>query len=226
MKTKVLIVEDESDIARALSYEFEKEGFLTRLAFDGESALTESRGWQPDVILLDLILPKLDGFSVCRALRNHSNAGIIMLTARTSEVDRVVGLELGADDYVCKPFSTRELTSRVRAVLRRMQEPEYPPSCLVSGDLELNAECHTVALRGRSIELTVKEFDLLKTLMLNKGRLLAREELYELVWREPLPVDSRTLDTHLHTLREKIEKQGPPAPRIITARGVGYRFDG
>lgn len=226
MDTKILIVEDEADIARGLCHAFQKEGFLTRVAATGQAALTEARAWDPDVVLLDLILPELDGFSVCRALRKSSTAGIVVVTARTSEVDRVVGLELGADDYVCKPFSTRELIARVRAVLRRIREPEPAESDFVAGELELSCDAHTVTVNGQPVVLTVKEFELLRAFMLHKGRVIPRDQLYEIVWGEPLPLDSRTLDAHIHSLREKIEKHRPPAPRIATVRGIGYRFDG
>ncbi|MBI3911772.1 MAG: response regulator transcription factor [Armatimonadetes bacterium] len=226
MTTKVLVVEDERDIARSLCYALEKEGFLTRIASDGQTAIAEGRAWRPDVVLLDLILPDIDGLSVCRSLRKESAAAIIMVTARTAEVDRVVGLEVGADDYVTKPFSIRELIARVRAVLRRMQDLEVAESALVSGDLELHGDSRKVFLQGRRVDLTLKEFELLKTLMNHKGRVLSREFLYETVWGEPFAVETRTLDVHIHSLREKIEKN-PEAPvRIVTLRGVGYRFEG
>ncbi len=226
MTTKVLVVEDEMDIARSVSYALEKEGFLTRIAANGHIALAEAHTWQPHVVLLDLILPDIDGLNVCRMLRKNSVPAIIMVTARTAEVDRVVGLEVGADDYVTKPFSTRELIARIRAVLRRMRDQEPSEPNLISGDLELQCDARKVFLQGCPVALTLKEFELLKTLMRHKGRVLSRDYLYETVWGEMSTLDTRTLDAHIHSLREKIE-QTPSAPRrIVTLRGVGYRFEG
>jgi two-component system OmpR family response regulator/two-component system alkaline phosphatase synthesis response regulator PhoP len=226
MATKVLVVEDERDIARSVAYALEKEGFLTRIASNGQTALAEARAWQPDVVLLDLILPDVDGLTVCRELRRDAALAVIMVTARTAEVERIVGLEVGADDYVTKPFSTRELIARIRAVLRRTRGAEPHELRLISGDLELQSDSRKVFLKGRPIDLTLKEFDLLKTLMSHKGRVLSREFLYETVWGGTFPLDTRTLDAHVHSLREKIEKNPSDPQPIVTLRGVGYRFEG
>jgi DNA-binding response OmpR family regulator len=226
MSTKILVVEDEQDIARALSYALQREGFLARIAPDGQAAVRDARAWEPDLVLLDLILPDTDGLKVCQTLRRDAAPAIIMVTARTEEVDRVVGLEVGADDYVTKPFSMRELIARVRAVLRRTRDTEFPETDLVSGDLELQSGSRKVFLQGRQVDLTLKEFELLKTLMGGKGRVMARDYLYDRVWGETAALDTRTLDAHIHSLREKIEPNPSCPLRIVTLRGVGYRFEG
>ena len=227
MQAKVLVVEDEQDVARSLAYQLEKEGLAARVSANGLDALEQIRSWRPNIVLLDLILPHVDGFTVCREARQVSDAWIIILTARTEEIDRVVGLELGADDYVCKPFSMRELIARVRAVLRRKQENQQPSSVeLVSGDLTLQTDSRRVLVANQPVNLTLKEFELLKVLMSRRGETLSREALYDAVWDTEMPQDTRTLDVHIHSLREKTERNPAIPARITTVRGIGYRFDG
>jgi len=224
--TKLLIVDDDRDFASSLSLLLDSEGFATRCASSGEQALDAARAWQPDVILLDVVLPGLDGLSVCHALRRESSAAIIMLTALDAEVDRVVGLEVGADDYVTKPFSHRELSARIRAVLRRTQGGRSTETNLVSGDLELRFDSRKVYLRGQPVDLTLKEFELLATFVRQTGRALSRDELYGTVWAGAPAEGSRTLDAHIRSLREKIEADPANPTRIVTLRRVGYRFEG
>lgn len=226
MATKVLVVDDEKDIAGLVRHHLEKEGFQCLQAGDGPTALRLTRQHRPDLLILDLLLPGLDGLEVCRQLRRDAGTAripILMLTAKAEEVDRVVGLEVGADDYVVKPFSPRELVARVKAILRRAQEPPGPAVRRI-GDLEVNEAGHQVAVKGRSVELTVKEFGLLRALLHANGRVLNREQLLEGVWGYPdaTGVESRTVDAHVRRLRQKL---GAEARRIVTVKGVGYRFD-
>lgn len=226
MTTRLLIVDDDKDLAGALSTLLKKDGFTTSIARSGEEALAQARTWRPDVVLLDIMLPDVDGLSVCHALRRETSAAIIMLTALGEEVDRVVGLEVGADDYVTKPFSHRELSARIRAVLRRTRQLGPSESDLVSGDLRLELQSRRAQLKGRPLELTLKEFQLLQTLMRHRDRVLSREELYATVWGIGPGTGSRTLDAHIRSLREKIEEDPADPKRIVTLRGVGYRFEG
>jgi two-component system response regulator RegX3 len=226
VSAKILVVDDDEDLGESLCEAVQAEGFVARLAVSGEAALTVARSWRPHVVLLDLMLPDIDGLSVCRALHKEGQTAIIMVTGRSAEVDRVVGLEIGADDYLVKPFSTRELIARVRAVLRRTGDSDPFQSALVSGNLELQRDAHKVFLRDRPVDLTLKEFGLLRTLMTHRGRALSRDYLYETVWGGAPAVDSRTLDAHIRSLREKIEKDLAKPSRIVTVRGVGYRFEG
>jgi DNA-binding response OmpR family regulator len=224
----VLLVEDERDIADLVRYHVEQAGMRFLHAADGGTALRLARAELPDVALLDLMLPGLDGLEVCRQLRRDAatrRLPIIMLTARGEEVDRVVGLELGADDYVVKPFSPRELVARIRAVLRRVEGAEPPSMGRSTGDLHVDEARHAVTVGGRPVELTAKEFGLLAALMRADGRVLSREQLLETVWgyANAAEIESRTVDVHVRRLRAKL---GPEARRIVTIKAVGYRFDG
>jgi two-component system OmpR family response regulator/two-component system alkaline phosphatase synthesis response regulator PhoP len=225
MTQKILVVDDEKLIVDSVKYGLQKEGYAIIAAYDGEQAIAKARADKPDLILLDVQLPKKDGWAVVRAIRAESRVPIIMLTARSEEADKVLGLELGADDYLAKPFGMRELLARVRAALRRATEYVEPAEKPVTlGEIELDPASHRVTVRGREVEMTRKEYDLLKVLMLNAGKVIRRNELFDQVWATDWIGDTRTLDVHIRWLREKIEKK-PSQPRYIqTVRGVGYRF--
>ena len=228
----VLVVEDEENLLEALRYNLEREGYAVNTAIDGEQALLSARDSAPDLVILDVMLPQLDGFEICRILRRRSDVPILMLTARGEEIDRVVGLELGADDYVTKPFSIRELMARVRNLLRRSHrapsasDDASPADILRSGDLEVDSVSHIVRLNGELLELKPREFDLLALLAKNKARAFTRDQILERLWGHDYYGDSRTVDVHIRWLREKIEPQPSKPVRIVTIRGVGYRFDG
>ena len=228
----VLVVEDEENLLEALRYNLEREGYAVNTAIDGEQALLSARDSAPDLVILDVMLPQLDGFEICRILRRRSDVPILMLTARGEEIDRVVGLELGADDYVTKPFSVRELMARVRNLLRRSHrapsatDDASPADILRSGDLEIDSVSHIVRLNGELLELKPREFDLLALLAKNKARAFTRDQILERLWGHDYYGDSRTVDVHIRWLREKIEPQPSKPVRIVTIRGVGYRFDG
>ncbi len=226
MNEKILIVEDELPLAQAIAYSLKQEGYQIRIASDGQEGLRFALTEKPDLVILDLMLPKLDGWEVCRTLRAKSKVPILILTARGEESDKVLGLELGADDYVVKPFSMRELIARVRALLRRarMSALGEKPEVLQSGNLTLYVAEHRVELDGEELPLAPREFALLKVLMLNKGRVLSREQLLELAWGQSEFIDQHTVDVHVHWLREKIEPDPKNPRRIVTVRGVGYRF--
>lgn len=223
MKPKVLVVDDEQDIVDLVRYHLEREGYQVAGCRDGKSALELVSRDSPDLVILDLLMPGVDGLEVCRRLRRDSAIPIIMLTAKTDEMDKVVGLELGADDYVTKPFSPRELVARVRAILRR-GAPAPDEKVLKFGELTLDFARHQVAAKGREVSLTAKEMDLLRALVEAKGRVLNRDFLLERVWGydRASEIESRTVDVHIRRLREKL---GADARRIITVKGVGYRFD-
>jgi two-component system OmpR family response regulator len=228
---KILIVEDDATLQQALRYNFQREGYQVVSAADGEQALDLAAREQPDVVILDIWLPKLDGLEVCRALRRDSNVPILMLTARDEEIDKIVGLELGADDYLTKPFSMRELLARVKAMLRRSQmlrSAEQPAGAgpLESGDLRLSLDEHRVYRDGREVQLKPKEFDLLAFLMQRPGRVFTRAALLSQVWGYSYAGDSRTVDVHIRWLREKLEPDPAHPVLIETVRGVGYRFHG
>jgi DNA-binding response OmpR family regulator len=226
MNERILIVEDEVSLAQAVAYALKREGFQVRIATDGQEGLRMALTEKPDLVILDLMLPKLDGWEVCRTLRAKSPVPILILTARGEEHDKVIGLELGADDYVVKPFSMRELIARVRALLRRAKMTAMPeePEILQSGNLTLYIAEHRAELNGKELPLAPKEFALLKVLMLNKGRAMSRDQLLELVWGGKEFIDPHTVDVHVHWLREKIEPDPKNPRRIVTVRGVGYRF--
>ncbi|MSQ12216.1 MAG: response regulator transcription factor [Dehalococcoidia bacterium] len=228
----VVVVEDEENLLAALQYNLERDGYRVCTAIDGAKGLELIRENAPNVVILDVMLPGLNGFDMCRILRRETDVPILMLTAKGEEVDRVVGLELGADDYVTKPFSMRELLARVRALLRRPRlvksgaSPEAPHEVLRAGDLEIDLSAHTVNLRGAPVVLKPREFDLLALLVSNKGRAMTRDAVLERIWGHDYIGDTRTVDVHIRWLREKVEATPSAPKRIITIRGVGYRFLG
>ncbi|MCU0265366.1 MAG: response regulator transcription factor [Actinomycetia bacterium] len=224
--TRVLVVEDEESFSEALSYLLRREGFEVVVAADGRTALEEFDRSGADLVLLDLMLPEVSGTEVCRALRQRSTVPVIMLTAKDSEIDKVVGLELGADDYVTKPFSSRELIARIRAVLRRGQDTDLAlPSVVEAGPVRMDVERHVVTVDGRQVTMPLKEFDLLELLLRNAGRVLTRMQLIDRVWGSDYVGDTKTLDVHVKRLRAKIEPQ-PAEPRyLVTVRGLGYKFE-
>lgn len=221
------MVEDEESFSDALSYMLRKEGFEVSVAATGTDALTEFDRTGADIVLLDLMLPEMSGTEVCRQLRQRSAVPIIMVTARDSEIDKVVGLEIGADDYVTKPYSPRELVARIRAVLRR-QSPEVAEAgvpTLAAGPVRMDIERHVVTVEGGAVQLPLKEFELLELLLRNAGRVLTRGQLIDRVWGADYVGDTKTLDVHVKRLRSKIEPE-PSAPRfIVTVRGLGYKFE-
>lgn len=224
--TRILVVEDEESFSDPLSYLLKKEGYDVSVAETGPAALEEFDRSGADLVLLDLMLPGLSGIDVCRALRARSSVPVIMLTAKDSEIDKVVGLEIGADDYVTKPYSSRELLARIKAVLRRLQEPEdLLPSTLEAGPVRMDVERHVVTVNGGQVALPLKEFELLEMLLRNAGRVLTRMQLIDRVWGSDYVGDTKTLDVHVKRLRAKIEPD-PGQPRyIVTVRGLGYKFD-
>ncbi|HEV7207480.1 MAG TPA: response regulator transcription factor [Mycobacteriales bacterium] len=224
--TRLLVVEDEQSFSEALSFMLRREGFEVAVADTGPKALAEFDVHGADLVLLDLMLPGLSGTEVCRQLRARSAVPVIMLTARDSEVDKVVGLELGADDYVTKPFSARELVARIKAVLRRGMEPDdlLPPT-LAAGPVRMDVDRHVVSVGGSSIRLPLKEFELLEMLLRNAGRVLTRGQLIDRIWGSDYVGDTKTLDVHIKRLRAKIEPE-PSEPRhLVTVRGLGYKFE-
>lgn len=226
MTTRILLVEDEESLSDPLSYLLGKEGYDVVVADDGQRALELFDADGADLVLLDLMLPGVSGIEVCRTIRARSAVPLIMLTAKDSEVDKVVGLELGADDYVTKPYSSRELLARIKAVLRRGAEPEdLVPATLSAGPVRMDVERHTVSVDGESIALPLKEFELLELLLRNTGRVLTRGQLIDRVWGSDYVGDTKTLDVHIKRLRAKIEPD-PSNPRhILTVRGLGYKFE-
>jgi two-component system response regulator RegX3 len=227
--TRVLIVEDEESFADPLAFLLRKEGFSTAVAGTGPDALAEFDRNGADIVLLDLMLPGMSGTDVCKALRTRSAVPVIMVTARDSEIDKVVGLELGADDYVTKPYSARELIARVRAVLRRGGEQaadgDGPAGVLAAGPVRMDVERHVVSVAGTVVALPLKEFDLLEYLLRNVGRVLTRGQLIDRVWGSDYVGDTKTLDVHVKRLRSKVEAD-PGAPRhLVTVRGLGYKFE-
>ncbi|MGQ0464076.1 MAG: response regulator [Sporichthyaceae bacterium] len=224
--TRLLVVEDEESFSDALSYMLRKEGFEVAVAGTGPDALDEFERSGADLVLLDLMLPGLPGTEVCRQLRLKSNVPVIMLTAKDSEIDKVVGLEIGADDYVTKPFSHRELLARIRAVLRRGGEVEADfDSALEAGPVRMDVERHVVTVDGTVIALPLKEFELLELLLRNAGRVLTRMQLIDRIWGADYVGDTKTLDVHVKRLRAKIEPD-PAVPRfLVTVRGLGYKFE-
>ena len=224
---RVLVVEDEESFSDALSYMLRKEGFEVSVAATGTAALTEFDRTGADIVLLDLMLPEMSGTEVCRALRAKSSVPIIMVTARDSEIDKVVGLELGADDYVTKPYSPRELVARIRAVLRRQSaEPaDASGATLSAGPVRMDIERHVVTVSGQNVPLPLKEFELLELLLRNAGRVLTRGQLIDRVWGADYVGDTKTLDVHIKRLRSKVEVDPSNPRRIVTIRGLGYKFD-
>ncbi|NYF17556.1 two-component system response regulator RegX3 [Microbacterium sp. AK009] len=226
--TRVLLVEDEPDLADPLAYLLTREGYEVEIAEDGAAALAAFRERGADIVLLDLMLPSMPGTEVCRQIRTTSTVPIIMLTAKDSEVDIVVGLELGADDYVTKPYSARELLARMRAVLRRQQhtESDLQDHVLVGGRVVLDIDRHTVSVDDEQINMPLKEFELLEVLMRNAGRVLTRGQLIDRVWGSDYFGDTKTLDVHIKRIRSRIEENPSDPTMLVTVRGLGYRFEG
>jgi two-component system response regulator RegX3 len=224
--SRILVVEDEESYSDPLSYLLRREGYEVAVAETGPAALAQFDKNGADLVLLDLMLPGLSGVDVCRQLRQRSSVPVIMLTAKDSEIDKVVGLEIGADDYVTKPYSSRELLARIKAVLRRLSEPEeLVPPTLESGPVRMDVERHTVTVSGVATSLPLKEFELLEMLLRNAGRVLTRMQLIDRVWGSDYVGDTKTLDVHVKRLRAKIEPD-PANPRhIVTVRGLGYKFE-
>ena len=224
--TRILVVEDEESFSDPLSYLLRKEGYEVAVAETGPAALEDFERAGADLVLLDLMLPGLSGVDVCRALRRRSSVPVIMLTAKDSEIDKVVGLEIGADDYVTKPYSSRELLARIKAVLRRGQEPDdLKPATLESGPVRMDVERHVVTVNGQHTALPLKEFELLEMLLRNSGRVLTRMQLIDRVWGSDYVGDTKTLDVHVKRLRAKVEPD-PASPQfIVTVRGLGYKFE-
>jgi two-component system, OmpR family, response regulator RegX3 len=224
--TRVLVVEDEESFSDALSYMLRREGYEVEVAATGPDALTAFDRSGADMVLLDMMLPGLSGTEVCRSLRAKSQVPIIIVTARDAEVDKVVGLELGADDYVTKPFSSRELVARIRAVLRRGAEPdELMTSTVEAGPVRMDVERHVVSVDGTQIPIPLKEFDLLELLLRNAGRVLTRGQLIDRVWGADYVGDTKTLDVHVKRLRSKIEPDPANPKYLVTVRGLGYKFE-
>lgn len=224
--TRILLVEDEVALSEPLTFLLEKEGYEVIVAEDGNSALELFAQNSPDLVLLDLMLPGIPGTEVCKSIRLTHQTPIIMLTAKDSEIDKVVGLELGADDYVTKPYSSRELLARVRAVLRRnlSEQPEQTAAIEIAG-IRLDSERHTLHVRGELVAMPLKEFELLEYLMNNVGRVLTRGQLIDRVWGTDYYGDTKTLDVHIKRLRSKIEANPAEPVHLVTVRGLGYRFD-
>ena len=223
--TRVLLVEDEESYREATSYMLRREGYDVVAAEDGRTGLAEFAKTGADIVLLDLMLPGLSGVEVCRQLRQTSSVPVIMVTARDSEIDKVVGLEIGADDYVTKPFSHRELVARIRAVLRRGQDSEPTPDVLEAGDVRMNVERHEVTLQGEPVRLALKEFELLEMFLRNPGRVLTRGQLIDRVWGSDYFGDTKTLDVHVKRLRAKLEADPASPVLFVTVRGLGYKLD-
>jgi two-component system, OmpR family, response regulator RegX3 len=225
---KVLVVDDEESLLEAVRYALSREGLNVVVARDGSQAVQTFEAERPDLIVLDIMLPVLGGIDVCRRIRAASQVPILMLTARDAEVDRVVGLEMGADDYVTKPFSLRELVARVRALLRRAGVTDSPGNrnVLEASGIRLDPERHEVTVRGTLVNLPLKEFELLEALMENRGRVLTRQTLIDRVWGFDYVGDTKTLDVHVKRLRARVEEDRHNPELIVTVRGVGYRFDG
>lgn len=228
MSERILLVEDEAAIAEPLSFLLENEGYEVLWVANGRAAITSFEENDPDLVLLDVMLPEMSGTEVCRALRVHSRTPIIMLTAKDSEVDIVVGLELGADDYVTKPYSSRELLARVRAVLRRSESTQNASDAEAVIDIagvRLDIERHKLTVRGSEISMPLKEFELLEYLMRNAGRVLTRGQLIERIWGVDYFGDTKTLDVHIKRIRSRIEEDPARPSLLTTVRGVGYRFE-
>ena len=227
-ETTVLVVEDEDSFVEALSIGLRREGFRVQIARDGAQALDLFDAVNPDLVLLDVMLPRVSGIDVCRQLRKRSQVPIIMVTAKGAEIDTVVGLEVGADDYVTKPYRLRELVARMRAVLRRSprdRQQDASGEALEVGDVALDPERHEVVIRGTTVQLPLKEFELLELLLDNAGRVLTRETLIDRVWGSDYVGDTKTLDVHIKRLRSKVEDDPSAPTRIVTIRGLGYKFE-
>ncbi len=224
---RVLVVDDEKLIVKGIRFSLEQDGMMVDCAYDGEEAVEKARNNQYDIILLDVMLPKLTGFEVCQQIRDFSRVPVIMLTAKGDDMDKILGLEYGADDYITKPFNILEVKARIKAILRRVdprKEPEEAPAMLESGELHLDCEGRRAYIGGKEIGLTAKEFEVLELLMRNPNKVYGRESLLKLVWGADYPGDVRTVDVHIRRLREKIEVS-PSEPKYVhTKWGVGYYF--
>jgi two-component system, OmpR family, response regulator RegX3 len=225
LSARVLLVDDDPGVREVVTYALRREGFSVEEAADGEQALERTRTDGFDVVILDLMLPGVSGTEVCRTLRAHSNVPIIMLTAKDAEIDKVVGLELGADDYVTKPYSPRELVARIRAVLRRGVEPDLAPMTLEAGPVRMDVERHVVTVDGAAQRLPLKEFELLELFLRNPGRVLTRGQLIDRVWGSDYVGDTKTLDVHVKRLRAKLEPDPSHPTMLVTVRGLGYKLD-
>jgi two-component system response regulator RegX3 len=224
--TRILIVEDEPALSEPLAFLLEREGYEPTIVADGPTAIAEFDRNGSDLVLLDLMLPGLSGTEVCREIRTRSSVPIIMLTAKDSEIDIVVGLELGADDYVTKPYSTRELLARIRAILRRrVEDDDDREAVLEAGTVRMDIERHTVAVDGRETPMPLKEFELLEVLLRNSGRVLTRGQLIDRVWGADYYGDTKTLDVHIKRIRSRIEANPSEPSMLVTVRGLGYRFE-
>ena len=228
---KVLVVDDEKLIVKGIRFSLEQDGFEVACAYDGEEALQMAKETEYDMVLLDVMLPKLNGFEVCQAIREFSEMPIIMLTAKGDDMDKILGLEYGADDYITKPFNILEVKARIKAILRRnskksRQEPQQTKKVIEAGDLTLDSDSRRVFIASREINLTAKEFDLLELLVCNPGKVYSREALLETVWKYDYMGDMRTVDVHIRRLREKIERDSAGPEFILTKWGVGYYFAG
>jgi two-component system response regulator RegX3 len=223
----VLVVEDEESFVEALTVGLSREGFRVQVARDGDAALEMFDAVRPDVVLLDVMLPRVSGIDVCRELRKRSQVPIIMVTAKGSEIDTVVGLEVGADDYVTKPYRIRELVARMRAVMRRTADrgEDLPTDAIQVEDITLDPERHEVRIRGEQVQLPLKEFELLHVLLANAGRVITREQLIDRVWGSDYVGDTKTLDVHVKRLRGKVEVDPAHPRRIVTIRGLGYKLE-
>lgn len=239
MAEKILVVDDEISLLETLAYNLKKQGYEVEMAGDGPTAVELARSSRPDLIVLDIMLPGMDGFEVCREIRKETNTPVLMLTARDDEIDRVVGLEVGADDYLTKPFSMRELMARVKALLRRVRlireelntatpqaEPPTPPNLMTFDQLVIDQSRHEVRFKGQPVALKPKEYELLVYLAQHRGVVLSRDHILEHVWGWDYTGDSRTVDVHIRWLREKIEDDPSNPTRLVTVRGAGYRFEG
>ena len=226
MSSRILLADDESDITEPLAYALTREGFQVETRKDGEAALAAARDQQFDVVILDVMMPRLSGLDVCRVLRAESDVPIIMLTARDAEIERVLGLELGADDYVTKPFSTAELVSRVRALIRRreLDRNDSPGSAIEAAGIQIDLLRHQVAVDGKPIELTASEFKVLQLLAEQPGRVFSRQQIMEHLWQSPYVGDARACDAHISNLRKKIEADPAHPRRVVTVREAGYKL--
>ena len=224
MAKKALVVDDEKVIVKGIRYSLEQDGMEVDCAYDGEEALAQAKESHDDIILLDVMLPKLTGFEVCQQIREFSTVPIIMLTAKGDDMDKILGLEYGADDYITKPFNILEVKARIKAIMRRMQKREAAPSVMVFEDLKINEEYRRVLVKDREINLTSREFEVLELLASAPGKVYSREELLKTIWGEDYPGDVRTVDVHVRRLREKLERN-PSEPRYVRTKwGTGYYF--
>ena len=224
MAKKALVVDDEKVIVKGIRYSLEQDGMEVDCAYDGEEAMAQAKESHYDIILLDVMLPKLTGFEVCQQIREFSTVPIIMLTAKGDDMDKILGLEYGADDYITKPFNILEVKARIKAIMRRMQKREAAPSVMVFEDLKINEEYRRVLVKDREINLTSREFEVLELLASAPGKVYSREELLKTIWGEDYPGDVRTVDVHVRRLREKLERN-PSEPRYVRTKwGTGYYF--